>query len=177
MLFGLPVVDVALGPFGAERRGRARGIIAIGDLALGWLAIGGAARGIVAIGGVSVGVFSVGGAAVGLLSAFGGLAVSLGIANGGISIGAISAGGLAVGLLAQGGFAAGMFARGGLAIGKAFPAGASHLRWLLGNFPPNRLDTLRPMLFTLLPALLCGVSICILAIGRCRWVTRFIEKQ
>src|SRR5262245_53265814 len=40
MLFGLPVVDIAIGPSGEERFGRARGIIAIGDRAVGLLAIG-----------------------------------------------------------------------------------------------------------------------------------------
>ena len=43
--FGLPVVDIAFGPFGTETLGRARGIIAIGDSAYGWLAIGGMASG------------------------------------------------------------------------------------------------------------------------------------
>src|ERR1700716_3870458 len=45
MLMGLPVIDIALGPRGTELYGRARGIIAIGDIATGWLAIGGVSRG------------------------------------------------------------------------------------------------------------------------------------
>ena len=39
-LFGWPVIDVALGPKDGELRGQAKGIIAIGDLAVGGLAIG-----------------------------------------------------------------------------------------------------------------------------------------
>ena len=81
-LFGLPVIDVALGPKGNEPRGRARGIIAIGDIATGGLAIGGLARGVVAIGGAAFGAFAVGGMAVGLVAATGGFAVG-GLAAGG----------------------------------------------------------------------------------------------
>src|SRR5580704_5176332 len=94
-LFGLPVVDIAIGPSGTEPRGQARGIIAIGDFATGFLAIGGLACGIVAIGGLAFGIFSVGGLALGLLTAFGGLAVSLGISNGGLAIATLSMGGMA----------------------------------------------------------------------------------
>jgi hypothetical protein len=162
-LFGLPVIDVALGPFGQERRGRARGIIAIGDSAYGWLAIGGLARGIVAVGGIAIGVFPVGGLAAGLLTAVGGLAASLGISSGGFSLGALSFGGLALGWVAQGGLAAGIYARGGLVFGKPFPASLNHLHWLLGNFPPNLLDSIRPIFLTLALTLVAGISICVLA--------------
>ena len=68
-IFGLPVIDVAFGPFGTERIGRARGFVAIGDIATGVLAIGGVTRGLISIGGVAVGLFSVGGLGVGLLTA------------------------------------------------------------------------------------------------------------
>jgi len=163
-LLGLPVVDVALGPFGQERRGRARGIIAIGDSAFGWVAVGGLARGIVAIGGIAIGVFPLGGVAVGLVTALGGLAVSLGMANGGLSVGAASFGGLAVGFVAQGGLAAGIFARGGLAFGRSFPASFNHLRWLVGDFPPSALDALRPIFLTVGPALVGGALTSVLAI-------------
>src|SRR5262245_11748699 len=44
-LFGWPVIDVALGPKNGELRGRARGIIAIGDIATGAIALGGMTRG------------------------------------------------------------------------------------------------------------------------------------
>ena len=48
-LFGWPVLSIATGPAPGEKRGHARGIIAIGDRATGLLAIGGQARGIVAV--------------------------------------------------------------------------------------------------------------------------------
>ena len=49
-LYGVPVVDVAIGSDESrgERRGRAKGIIAIGDIATGMIALGGIARGLVA---------------------------------------------------------------------------------------------------------------------------------
>jgi hypothetical protein len=160
-LFGLPVIDVAIGPFRQERRGNARGIIAIGDCALGWLAIGGLARGFVAVGGVALGIFSIGGISLGLLTALGGLAVCLGIANGGFSLGAVSMGGFAAGVVAQGGFAVGVFARGGLHIGSPFPKDSRLLHGLFGHFPPNGMDALRPLIFTLAPAVLCTALISI----------------
>ena len=167
-LFGLPVIDIALGPFGQERRGKAKGIIAIGDMATGWIAIGGLARGIVAIGGLAIGIFSVGGLGIGLLAAMGGAAISLGIANGGFSIGAASFGGLAIGIISQGGLAVGVFARGGLARGHPFPQSFNQFSWLLGNFPPNALDVYRLFLLTLVPILLCGGLIGVIASSRLR---------
>ena len=85
VIFGLPLLQIALGPSGNERRGRARGIIAIGDVARGWIALGGRCFGIVAGGGVAVGVVSLGGISAGLLS-FGGLAIG-GLVAGGVAAG------------------------------------------------------------------------------------------
>lgn len=112
-LWGWPLVDIALGPDPAagQRSGHARGIIAIGDTAVGGLAIGGAAVGVVAIGGGSVGVVAIGGGSVGLLAAIGGLALG-GYAGGGIAAGGIASGGLSVGVVAQGATALGVYARG-----------------------------------------------------------------
>ena len=93
-LFGLPLVSIASGPWGAERIGRPRGIVAIGDLPLGVIAIGGVARGVVAIGGVAVGV----------------------IGTGGLCVAGLAIGGCAIGVVALGGFAAGLWSFGGLAI-------------------------------------------------------------
>lgn len=90
---GVPLVHIHLG-FGAICR--ARGIVAVGNLAAG----------VVAIGGLSAGVISFGGLSVGL------------VALGGFTIGAIACGGVAVGLLALGGVAAGIRALGGLAVGR-----------------------------------------------------------
>src|SRR5687768_7360157 len=96
-LFGLPVIHIAMGPKNGEMRGKAKGIIAIGDVAIGGIAIGGMSCGVVAIGGLSVGVCAVGGVGIGLLAGVGGAAV-----------GALAAGGGAVGGLANGGGAVGL---------------------------------------------------------------------
>jgi predicted RNA-binding Zn-ribbon protein involved in translation (DUF1610 family) len=164
-LFGWPIIDIALGPSGNEKRGQARGIIAIGDSARGWIAIGALARGIVAVGGIAVGICPIGGIAIGLLTALGGLAVSLGIANGGFSIGAASTGGLAVGIIAQGGLALGVFARGSLSFGSPSSTAFRHFHWLFGGFPPTAVDTYRPLLFTFALILLLVVLIGILTIS------------
>ncbi|MBI5864017.1 MAG: hypothetical protein HZB38_05840 [Planctomycetes bacterium] len=112
VVFGLPLVDIALGPSGNESRGHARGIIAIGDIATGWVALGGVARGLIAVGGVAVGGFTFGGFSAGLFGAIGGAAIG-GLALGGGAAGGIAAGGVAAGAVAQGGLAVGWLARGG----------------------------------------------------------------
>jgi len=90
-LAGLPLVSIASGPRGSERRGKAVGIIAIGDMPRGVIAIGGYPFGVLSIGGVARGVVALGG-------------VSLGIVGiGGVGIGVAAIGGLAVGLWAFGG--------------------------------------------------------------------------
>ncbi len=113
VLFGLPLVHIALGPDGDEHYGRARGIIAIGDTASGWLAIGGRAFGIIAIGGLAIGLFSFGGGSIGLI-AFGGGAIG-GMVYGGGAAGVVAKGGGAAGYIADGGGAMGYYARGGQA--------------------------------------------------------------
>ena len=88
-LFGLPLIHIRLGERGLCT---ARGIIAIGNCAVGALSIGGFSFGLVSVGGLSLGLlFSLGGWAVG----------------------ALAIGGLALGLLAFGGVAAGFFSLGG----------------------------------------------------------------
>jgi hypothetical protein len=118
-LLGLPLYDIAIGPDLAsqERRGHARGIIAIGDIATGVLAIGGVARGLIALGGVALGALTFGGCSIGLLFGFGGLGVGV-LAVGGVAAGLIAVGGVAVGLVAVGGFACGYYACGGAALGQ-----------------------------------------------------------
>ncbi len=109
LTFGnLPFVSVALGPDPerGERRGHAKGIVAIGDIATGLLALGGVASGGVCVGGVTVGLFSLGGVAVGLLLAVGGSALG-GLALGGAAVGGVAVGGAAVGYYSCGGAAAG----------------------------------------------------------------------
>jgi hypothetical protein len=113
-IFGWPVVHVALGPWpeNGELKGKARGLIAIGDSAYGGIALGGFAVGGVALGGASIGVCALGGGAVGALTAMGGGAIG-GFAVGGGAAGGIASGGGALGVVAQGGGAIGWYARGG----------------------------------------------------------------
>lgn len=146
-VFGLPLVDVAIGPHGKERLGRARGIIAIGDIAVGFVAVGNlVAVGILSFGGVAgLGVLSLSALAVGIV-ALGGLAAG-GYAYGGLAAGVIATGGFAAGWLAVGGMAIGHYAAGGAAIGPHIitalqrdPAAIQALAdyaWLVGSFPPT----------------------------------------
>ncbi len=147
---GLPLLHIAIGPYGGERVGRARGVVAIGDVATGFVALGTIARGGIAfgalafgglaLGGLGIGVVSVAGAAVGL-AAMGGLAVG-GLAVGGLAVGGIAVGGCAIGVVADGGAAIGSYVRGGapigphrLGLGVSDPEAArvfGNLRWLLG---------------------------------------------
>ena len=102
-LFGLPWLHVTSGLDPQTGRMRvARGIIAIGDRAIGGIAFGGFALGGVAFGGAAIGVVAVGGGALGLIS-FGGLAIALIAALGGGAIAPIAIGGGAVGYLVFGG--------------------------------------------------------------------------
>ena len=65
-LFGLPLIHIRLGERGLCT---ARGIIAIGNCAVGALSIGGFSFGLVSVGGLSLGLlFSLGGWAVGALA-------------------------------------------------------------------------------------------------------------
>ncbi len=113
-LFGLPLVHIH---FGSGRVCRAKGIIAIGNIATGLLAVGGLAAGLLSFGGLTVGLLALGGLAIGGV-AWGGVAIGLAAAIGGLAIGGYFAlGGLAVSkCYALGGWAgAGRIAAGGLA--------------------------------------------------------------
>jgi hypothetical protein len=103
-LAGLPLYDVAIGPDfeKGELRGQARGIFAVGDVAIG----------VVALGRIAVGLIALGGLSFGLLAAAGGLAVG-GLAAGGAAAGGVAVGGAAAGILAIGGAAVGHWAYGG----------------------------------------------------------------
>ncbi len=103
-LFGLPLLDIAMGPDPAtgEMRGHARGIIAIGDMATGGFAFGGLARGLIAFGGLALGGLAIGGCAVGA------------IALGGAAVGGVAVGGGAVGYVALGGGAFGKYVFSGI---------------------------------------------------------------
>ncbi|MBU0617380.1 MAG: hypothetical protein KKI02_06670 [Planctomycetes bacterium] len=114
VIFGLPLIQIALGPHDEERVGRARGIIAIGDHACGWLAIGGFCRGLIAVGGFALGIVAIGGGAVGVLS-LGGFALGV-AAMGGLVLGGAAVGGLVFALVAvSAGLAIAWYARAGFA--------------------------------------------------------------
>jgi hypothetical protein len=86
---GWPLVHVAAGFDPVTMRPRvARGVIAIGNLAVGVVAIAGLSCGLVAVGGLSIGI----------LLALGGVALGLGLSAGGLAVGSIAVGGMAVGL-------------------------------------------------------------------------------
>jgi hypothetical protein len=87
---GWPLLHVSGGVDPATLRPRiARGIIAIGNVAVG----------ILAIGGVACGLISIGGCSLGFLAAIGGVAVGAGLSVGGVAIGAVAVGGVAVAVL------------------------------------------------------------------------------
>jgi len=99
-LFGLPLVHINVGR-GAKK---AKGIIAIGNIATGAISIG-----LIAKGGLSLGLLSIGLIGIGVLS--------LGLlAIGSISIGAIAIGAIAIGLLTLGALSIGMYSVGALSV-------------------------------------------------------------
>lgn len=96
-LFGWPLIHIAQGYDPQTMRPRvAKGIIAIGNIAIGVFALGGLAvggvtfgglsLGAVALGGLAIGAVSLGGVAIGILLAVGGMAVSAGYAIGGLAL-------------------------------------------------------------------------------------------
>ncbi|MCA8958829.1 MAG: serine/threonine protein kinase, partial [Planctomycetes bacterium] len=103
---GLPLVHVN---YRLRRPGisvrRARGWLAMSDVALGGIAIGPFSCGIVSLGSVALGGVSIAGLALGGY-AFGGLAAGL-FATGGLAVGYAAAGGAAIGRFAAGGWAFG----------------------------------------------------------------------
>jgi hypothetical protein len=95
-LLGLPLLHIVYGPPFNPTTGKlrvAKGIVAIGGIAVGWLALGGAAFGLVAFGGF----------AFGLLIALGGAAIGTGFSMGGLAVGSIAVGGGAFGVHVLGG--------------------------------------------------------------------------
>ena len=98
---GWPLLHICAGVDPLTMRPRvARGIVAIGDMAVGVLAIGGFA----------CGLFTIGGASLGMLLAIGGAAVGLGLSIGGFAVGSIAIGGVAAAFIhAVGGVEFGMW--------------------------------------------------------------------
>lgn len=101
ILFGLPLIHVIFGPAWLTGFRPARGIIAVGNIAIGFAAFGGLAMGLVTFGGISLGVVCVGGIALAL---------------------ALGAGGIATGYWALGGIAIGVYALGGARDRRSHPA-------------------------------------------------------
>lgn len=137
-VFGYPILHVAWGH--DPKTGKklvARGVIAVGDIAVGGLAIGGVAFGLLSLGGFAVGVTAFGGAAIGLQLAMGGAAAG-GFASGGAAAGIAAIGGAAAGLVAMGGAAAGYVAVGGGASGSITWMPAQR-RWSDPHFPESLL--------------------------------------
>ena len=97
-IFGWPLWEIASGPDlkRGERRGRARALFAVGDVADGLVAVGGIARGVVTLGGISLGLVSVGGVAISLVGALGGVAISALASLGGVAIAPVAHGGAVV---------------------------------------------------------------------------------
>ncbi len=100
-LFNIPLVHINLG-FGFYV---AKGIIAIGNIAVGLLSIGILALGLLCFGSLALGLVSIAGIALGLL-----------LSTGGVAIGTIAIGGAAIGIFAIGGLAVGKFSLGGCAV-------------------------------------------------------------
>lgn len=98
-VMGLPLVHVVYGPAWLTGFRAAKGIVAIGNVAVGVVALGGVALGGLAVGGLSLGLVCVGGVALGLGLGLGGIATGL-VAAGGIAVGMIALGGLAIRLQA-----------------------------------------------------------------------------
>ena len=105
---GLPLVHVHIG----IRPVRAKGVIAIGNIA----------QGIIAIGIVGMGVITLAVVGLGLLLAIGSIVVG-GIAIGSLAVGIIAMGALCVGVFTMGAVAVGQFSYGALAVGSQIAIG------------------------------------------------------
>ena len=93
---GLPLVHIVYGPAWGGGFKPARGVIAIGNVALGIVAIGGFAAGIFTLAGIGLGIVCLAGMAFGIGVGIGGIATGY-LAVGGIAIGTYAVGGLALG--------------------------------------------------------------------------------
>ena len=105
-LFNLPLVHICIG----AGKCRAKGIIAIGNIACGLFSLGIVSVGAVSFGAVALGLIAVAALAVG------------GFALGAIAVGMMAVGSIAVGLFAIGALAVGMYSVGAAAIGTRIAA-------------------------------------------------------
>ncbi|MDE5855582.1 MAG: helix-turn-helix domain-containing protein, partial [Anaeroplasmataceae bacterium] len=117
-VFGLPLVHIHIGP-GLYR---AKGIIAIGNIATGVISIGLLSIGVFTFGLLGFGLFTLACFSLGLLVSLGSISMGA-LAFGGVAVGLFSFGGLSIGLYSFGGcsiaknIAFGGFAKGHIAIG------------------------------------------------------------
>lgn len=135
-LWGLPLVHIHLMSRGLCR---AKGVLAIGNVATGLVALGGFSFGLVSLGAISLGLlFSLGGLSLGLFSL------------GAVAAGVLAAGAVALGWLALGASAAGQYAVGAAALGGKIAVGVSARADLLaiGRDSAQALHTLTPELFS-----------------------------
>jgi hypothetical protein len=113
------------------------------------------------VGGVGVGLGAVGGLAAGVLTAVGGGAVG-GVAVGGAAIGILAMGSGAVGVWAQGAGAVGVFARDVSTWrrgGRVSPPGFEAVTWFFGQWPPDAMSLLVPVVTVVALPLLCAAAI------------------
>ncbi len=138
---GLPLVHINLG----HGLTRAKGVIAIGNIATG----------IVALGGIAVGLFSLGGISLGLL-ALGALVLGC-LAIGGVAVGLAALGGVTVALLAMGGVAIGCYAMGGVALASRVAVGGVATAPLAIGVVADGIQTFSPPLEGFSPAQLADI--------------------
>ena len=105
---GLPLVHVHIGP-GAKK---AKGVIAIGNIAQGVISIGLLATGLLSVGLLGIGLIGFGVLSVGLLFAFGA-----------VSIGTFSIGAIAIGIFTLGAVSIGVYSIGALAVASRVAVG------------------------------------------------------
>jgi len=96
-MFGMPLVHIHIG-FGAKK---AKGVIAIGNLATGLISIGLLSTGLISFGLLSLGLISAGILSLGLLISTGTIALG-GLAIGAVSIGIVSIGAVSIGMYSLG---------------------------------------------------------------------------
>lgn len=118
-LFGLPLVHINIG------RGlkKAKGIVAIGNIATGVVSIGMFARGLLSFGVLSLGLLSFGAFSAGLLLAVGAIALGV-VSAGAVALGVFTFGALSIGMFSFGAcsiashIAIGDYAQGHIAVGR-----------------------------------------------------------
>ncbi|MFK7960660.1 MAG: hypothetical protein AB8G96_09040 [Phycisphaerales bacterium] len=165
-LAGRPLLAISWGPYGRERAGVARGIVATGDRAHGLVAVGTNATGGLAVGALARGVVAFGGLSLGVIG--GGLLAIGGLAVGWLGIGYLAKGSAAIGCYAGGGAVAARFARvGDGPIPGDLPAFVADLGWLFRSWPAGILVPL-VVASVVVPVGTAGISLWLRIRGRGR---------